>query len=541
MPYSFPGQVFIGITTARGTQPVVPRLKGIHYSNPLGDYTNVANLATDDGCSGHCFDVRLQEPSCFDDLHLAEEIHYMVLEAGTWYTDEGRMMQIGRLMSSGANGAAMGVGGQTDASLAGGWSTVTYHMPFADDMVSAITQVQTYNDPAFVKARNRPLGADSDPTGGRPLGTYSTGFEVALERENAAGGATGAVADSGAHAIEAIGWMALPHGKGTIGGDLYQASITENVVTHDPMTGGIAFCAGFTNPPLLFGNMATHHGSDSAEIRLSRGVTADDAAVFVEEESCSDDELLHNAEVISYFAFQSGGGHKIRARASAPANVPAPSDMVVCTNTAAGGTLCCGDLNDPACSQCWGLHHQAQLHSSATTCTERATQTFNSMNAVCCADPQDCSTGHFPTDCSTDCAALWMPIWRDCGSVVTNMFAGSPDMSSTIQPFSRACETTFLGSGAGRCDNAYWAAGLQLIDQNCDGPNGLSFGVAGGHLQGSFLTTCSQPCKEIFEPFYTECVDKIALEAYQTDPTDARSYAGFLAICQATPAAGGGH
>ena len=53
--------------------------------------------------------------------------------------------------------------------------------------VSAVTQVQTYNDPAFVKARNRPLGADSDVAGGRPLGTYSSGFEVALEREGSNG------------------------------------------------------------------------------------------------------------------------------------------------------------------------------------------------------------------------------------------------------------------------------------------------------------------------------------------------------------------
>ena len=78
--------VIIGTSTARGTQPTVPRLRNIVYSNPLGDYTDEANLATDDGCNGHCFDVRMQEPSCLDDLHLSEEIHYIVLEAGAWYT-----------------------------------------------------------------------------------------------------------------------------------------------------------------------------------------------------------------------------------------------------------------------------------------------------------------------------------------------------------------------------------------------------------------------------------------------------------------------
>ena len=81
--------VFIGIPPARGTQAAVARLKAIKYSNPLGDYTNTANLETDDECNGHCFEVRLQEPSCMDDLHLSEEIHWMVLEAGAFYTDQG--------------------------------------------------------------------------------------------------------------------------------------------------------------------------------------------------------------------------------------------------------------------------------------------------------------------------------------------------------------------------------------------------------------------------------------------------------------------
>jgi hypothetical protein len=396
-------------------------------------------------------------------------------------------------------------------------------------MVSAVTQVQTYNDPAFVKARNRPLGADSNPDAGRPLGTYSTGFEVALERENRVGGDGGAVADSAEHGIESIGWVAFTHGKGSIGGDLYQASITENVVTHDPQTGGIAFCAGFTQPPLLFGNMyvfaivharrekmpasasnfasslprcrATHHGTDSSEVRLSRGVAVDSAAVFIEEESCSDDEVEHVPEIIAYFAIQHGS-HKIRARTSAPPNVPPPSEMVVCENAAAGGELCCGDLTDPQCAECWNLHHQngAGAANTATTCTERATSTFNSMNAVCCADPKDCQTGRFPSDCPADCASLWIPIWRDCGAQVTSMFAGSPDMASSIGGFSHACETTFFGNGDGRCDDTYWNAGLQLIGQNCNGPNGLAFFVQGGHLQGAFTDTCSPTCRSIFEP-----------------------------------------
>ena len=128
--------VIIGTSTARGTQPTVPRLRNIVYSNPLGDYTDEANLATDDGCNGHCFDVRMQEPSCLDDLHLSEEIHYIVLEAGAWYTDQGKLFQVGRLPSAGGRRSYDSGGGR---DLAGGWTQVTYHLPFADDMVCLTT------------------------------------------------------------------------------------------------------------------------------------------------------------------------------------------------------------------------------------------------------------------------------------------------------------------------------------------------------------------------------------------------------------------
>ena len=278
-----------------------------------------------------------------------------------------------------------------------------------------------YNDPAFVKARNRPLGADSDVEGGRPLGTYSTGFEVALERDTDTDENGGGVANSRDHGIEAIGWAAFQHGKGSIGGDLYQASITESVVTHDPSTGGIALCAGFASPPLFFGNMATHHGSDSAEVRLSGAVTADSASVYVEEETCNDDETDHVPEVIAFFAFQRSSAHKIRARMQAPAAVPPVSEAVVCENKVTGpGSVCCGDMTNQACIDCWG--RQGVAPPTGTTCTERATTTFATMNDVCCDKKAKCDTGAFPTSCSTPCAALWMPIWEQCGGVVESMY-----------------------------------------------------------------------------------------------------------------------
>ena len=36
----------------------------------------------------------LQEPTCQDDLHVEEEVAWLALDAGTWFTDDGKMIQV---------------------------------------------------------------------------------------------------------------------------------------------------------------------------------------------------------------------------------------------------------------------------------------------------------------------------------------------------------------------------------------------------------------------------------------------------------------
>jgi hypothetical protein len=248
--------VILGVSTSMGGQPVVGRIRNLQYSNPYGNYFDSTREDKDDGCAGTCFDLRLQEPTCMDDVHIGEEIHWMVLESGSWYTDEGTLFQAGHIQIGGANVGEIDQGGSEKADLAGGWMPITYHTPFPDDNVAVLTQVQTYNDPHFIKTRNRPLGANAGYDDSHQIGTYGAGFEVALERENSSGdgetnNVAGAVSESAAHGLETVGYVAFQHGKGSIGGDLYQASISADVVTHDPATGAIAFCAGFTDAPLF--------------------------------------------------------------------------------------------------------------------------------------------------------------------------------------------------------------------------------------------------------------------------------------------------
>ena len=99
----------------------------------------------------------------------------------------------------------------------------------------------------------------------------------------------------------------------------------------------------------------------------------------MEEETCNDDETEHVPEVIAFFAFQRSSAHKIRARMQAPAAVPPVSEAVVCENEVTGpGSVCCGDMTNQACLDCWG--RQGRTPPTGTTCTERATTTFATMN-----------------------------------------------------------------------------------------------------------------------------------------------------------------
>ena len=130
--------------------------------------------------------------------------------------------------------------------------------------------------------------------------------------------------------------------------------------------------------------------------------------------------------------------------------------------------------------------------------------------------------------------------------MIEQMFASTPQMASTIGAFSDACEATYFGSGggacplvasssfgrhcltrcrriAGRCDDDYWRAGLQLITQKCPSP-GVNQVYQAGHLSGNFRGAHRGR----------------ALPRYQANEDDGRAYANFLAVCQAAPG-GGGH
>lgn len=327
------------------------------------------------------------------------------------------------------------------------------------------------------------------------LGSYARGFQVALESE-------GTVDTS--HPMESVGYMAFQHARGSLGGDIFQADNTDNRVTSDLASGGIAFCSGFRSPPLFFASIASYNGGDAAELRLSQPTTADQASVFIEEETCADEEQEHVPEVVSYLAIGHSRQHKISAIAQAPP-----------TSTVAGAGVDCGGpaaVNGPTGSDAdWAW--APDTRSPAQVCQDSIVDTLDDLNTVCCAD-QECNGDTFPSRCNEDCAGLWEPMWQDCAPHVSEMFAGQQSMANSLADFSDACDATLYSDS---CPRDYYEQGLTQLETQCPGaPNTAS---------------CNPSCKKFFTRFFSYCEPRMPLN----------TWGAFKNTCDQAPGRGGGH
>jgi hypothetical protein len=224
LQYSQP-VVFLGTPTQSGDEEAVMRVRNIQYGGAFPDGTACPD-------SRWCFQVRLQEPSCRDGTHNFEHVHWFVIEAGEFKTDEGKLAQAGRMSIEG-----------------GGFRDFEYHNAgFPSGAVSTFTHVQTFHDAGFVKTRQQPGDA--------------FGFSAALETEFP----VGSVADGrAAHEREVVGWFAIEVSAGEFGGVGYEAGVTPPEVTHNAYA--IEFSYAFQAAPKFFGGVATWLGQDPCALR----------------------------------------------------------------------------------------------------------------------------------------------------------------------------------------------------------------------------------------------------------------------------------
>lgn len=199
--------------------------------------------------SAWCFDMFLQEPSCLDQWHADEQVAWIVMEAGSYVTNEKNRFQAGTVAAQGSQ-----------------FETARFHHGF-HQVPAVITHVQSTNDPNFVKTRQQSAGRRD--------------FQVALERDGGDG--------INGHGLETVGWIAFEASHGTIGNLQYEAGITPEEVTEQIET--VTFTAPFSTVPKFFAMLGSYNGHDSSQLRMAQAGSApsDNTAqsIVIEEESCS--------------------------------------------------------------------------------------------------------------------------------------------------------------------------------------------------------------------------------------------------------------
>jgi len=229
------------------------------YNEPNSTVTRIRNVGT------NSFEIRLQEAPDLDGVHGNETVYYIVVEKGVHYFADGTKIEAGDVVTI-----------QEEPN--GGFQSVSFSTSFTDPIV--ISQVMSYNNASFVKTRERNVG--------------SSGFEVTLEEFESE-------QTPGSHGSEKIGWIAFERAKGTNRASKYEFNKTSNSVTDSFYT--VSFSQTFSKSPVFIATMQTYNDNDPANLRY-QSLTSSSVQVKVEEDTTSDSETGHAAEVVGFIAFE---------------------------------------------------------------------------------------------------------------------------------------------------------------------------------------------------------------------------------------------
>ncbi|MCG8456068.1 MAG: hypothetical protein MI919_07285, partial [Holophagales bacterium] len=244
------------------TDPVVIA-QTLSYNGPDTSVVRITDVQSDR------FTFYVHEAPDRDGPHNYETVSYLVVEAGEWQISSGAVLRAGTLAMSNTVGGSV-----TDQ-----WRSVSYR-GFFESVPVVFSQVQTNNDPAWVKTRH--------------LSTHTASFTAALERDEA---------NASPHGTETVGWLAIETGSGFWDGHAYVASRAPNAVTDAwyPISFGATI-----GLPKFFAAMPTRDGANNAGLRYTNlGTTP--VQVKVEEDTTLDAEVGHITEVVDYLVLSGSG------------------------------------------------------------------------------------------------------------------------------------------------------------------------------------------------------------------------------------------
>lgn len=355
--------VFCGLIGSNGADASVCRVQRLRYNPPIqrvglnADGTQNNNMQTDhDTCPGGrwCFDIALQEAECLDQWHADEETSWMVLEEGSFHSDDGAAFQVGKAQVA-----------------SGGWTPVNYRGSGFAAVPVTITMIQTfhgqscYNDQSGMPNRNdrqqcsseqwtcaRDANAALDPAcqgvgqidgGGDGFGPgagflktrqmkpsmssaagFNTGYDDGNSRTGYADDSWRMRGDTQRFLVtlengeshsdvttmdaqeESVGWAAFQAHHGTLGEITYEAGSTPLSVTEQPYN--VVYSGFFRYVPSFFASIASYHGADTSELRFSMvprtgpnaannphgpnrpASTPAGATIYIEEEQCAGEQ-----------------------------------------------------------------------------------------------------------------------------------------------------------------------------------------------------------------------------------------------------------
>jgi hypothetical protein len=207
------------------------------------------------------FDIRLQEYKYLDNIHPVEQVSYIVMEAGHYTLADGTRLEAGSRTIQ-----------ETSA-----YDSVAFNNTFSTTPVVVGT----------VAGEN-----DQDPVVARIRSVSTNGFECKLQEE---------ALTKTAHLPEQVNYLAWEPSSGTDNGLHYEVAATGDVLTHNAM--GVSLGDGFDAAPLVFADMQSTDGGDTAALRTLQ-VSATELQILVEEEQSKDSEINHTTEAAGFIAIQ---------------------------------------------------------------------------------------------------------------------------------------------------------------------------------------------------------------------------------------------
>ena len=206
------------------------------------------------------FYIRIQEWDYLNEIHITENVSYVVIERGSYILEDGTKIEAGKF--------------DTDATGSFEWSGFSETF----NRVPVVTSsVSSFNEEDAVCCRLKNIN--------------NTGFDFCMQEQEL---------NRQIHTTETISYIAWEPSSGTVDNLTFEINKTDDVITHNLQT--IVYNENFLTSPVFLADMQTTDGSDTANLRRqnkdSYGID-----IKITEEQSRDSEIDHTTEVVGYMVF----------------------------------------------------------------------------------------------------------------------------------------------------------------------------------------------------------------------------------------------